>query len=90
MRIKTMTAPPRYKELEEEIETVRKEKEAAIEAQEFEKAANLRDTERKLTNKKRELEENWKSSDEAEQAPRSARTRSPTSSRCGQASRSSS
>ncbi len=68
MRIKTMTAPPRYKELEEEIETVRKDKEAAIEAQEFEKAANLRDTERKLTNKKRELEESWKDSDEAEQA----------------------
>src|SRR5690349_2138688 len=68
MRIKTMTAPPTYRELEEEIETVRKEKEAAIEAQEFEKAANLRDKERRLTNKKRELEEAWKSSDEAEQA----------------------
>jgi ATP-dependent Clp protease ATP-binding subunit ClpC len=68
MRIKTMTAPPRYKELEEEIETVRHDKEAAIEAQEFEKAANLRDTERKLTNKKRELEENWKTSDESEGA----------------------
>ena len=42
MRIKTMSAPPRYRELEDEIERVRKEKEAAIEAQEFEKAANLR------------------------------------------------
>ena len=60
MRIKTMSAPPRYRELEDEIERVRKEKEAAIEAQEFEKAANLRDQERKLTNKKRELEESWK------------------------------
>ena len=49
MRIKLMTAPPVHKELDEEIETVRKEKEAAIEAQEFEKAANLRDKERKLT-----------------------------------------
>src|ERR1700710_2753504 len=68
MRIKTMTAPPRYKELEDEIETVRHDKEAAIEAQEFEKAANLRDSERKLTNKKRELEENWKTSDESEGA----------------------
>ena len=46
---------------EEEIDQVRKEKEAAIEAQEFEKAANLRDKERRLTNKKRELEEQWKS-----------------------------
>ena len=66
MRIKTMTAPPSYRELEDEIETVRKEKENAIEAQEFEKAANLRDKERRLTNKKRELEEQWKS----EEAPR--------------------
>ena len=60
MRIKTMTAPPRYRELEDEIEKVRKDKEAAIEAQEFEKAASLRDKERKLTQKKRELEENWR------------------------------
>jgi ATP-dependent Clp protease ATP-binding subunit ClpC len=61
MRIKTMTAPPQYRELEEEIETVRIEKEGAIEAQEFEKAASLRDKERKLTQKKRELEESWRS-----------------------------
>ena len=61
MRIRTMTAPPTYRELKEEIDQVRKEKEAAIEAQEFEKAANLRDKERRLTNKKRELEEQWKS-----------------------------
>ncbi|MDO8736588.1 MAG: ATP-dependent Clp protease ATP-binding subunit, partial [Thermoleophilia bacterium] len=60
MRIKTMTAPPKYRELEVEIDTVRKEKEAAIEAQEFEKAANLRDKERKLSNRKRELAEEWK------------------------------
>jgi ATP-dependent Clp protease ATP-binding subunit ClpC len=59
MRIKSMTSPPIYRELEEEIEETRRSKEAAIEAQEFEKAANLRDQERKLTNKKRELEEQW-------------------------------
>jgi ATP-dependent Clp protease ATP-binding subunit ClpC len=60
MRIRSLSAPPRYRELEEEIEKVRGEKEAAIEAQEFEKAASLRDKERKLTQKKRELEENWR------------------------------
>src|SRR5687767_3350440 len=38
MRIKTMSAPPRYRELEEEIEKVRKDKEDSIENQEFEKA----------------------------------------------------
>jgi ATP-dependent Clp protease ATP-binding subunit ClpC len=63
-RIKTMTAPPDYKELEEQIQTVRKEKEAAIEAQEFEKAANLRDRERRMINEKKELEERWKNSEE--------------------------
>jgi ATP-dependent Clp protease ATP-binding subunit ClpC len=68
MRIRTMTAPPSYRELEEEISGVRKEKEAAIEAQEFEKAANLRDKERKLSHKKLELEDQWKTSDEGMRA----------------------
>ena len=67
MRIKTMSAPPRYRELEEEIEKVRKDKEDAIENQEFEKAASLRDRERKLTQKKRELEEEWRSQEQVEQ-----------------------
>ncbi len=67
LRIRTMTAPPRYRELEEEIEKVRKEKEDAIEAQEFEKAASLRDKERKLTQKKRELEESWRTEESEEQ-----------------------
>jgi ATP-dependent Clp protease ATP-binding subunit ClpC len=59
MRIKSMTSPPVYRDLEEEIEETRRSKEAAIEAQEFEKAANLRDKERTLTNRKRELEDQW-------------------------------
>src|SRR5438874_3718117 len=69
IRIRSMSAPPRYRELEEEIERVRKEKEASIEAQEFEKAASLRDKERKLTQKKRELEEQWRSSETGEEQP---------------------
>jgi ATP-dependent Clp protease ATP-binding subunit ClpC len=71
MRIKSMTSPPVYRELEEEIEETRRAKEASIEAQEFEKAANLRDKERRLTNKKRELEEQWEAG-EAEGAERPA------------------
>ena len=67
MRIRTMTAPPRYRELEDEIEKVRKDKEDAIDNQEFEKAASLRDKERKLTQKKRELEEQWREDDQTEQ-----------------------
>jgi ATP-dependent Clp protease ATP-binding subunit ClpC len=69
LRIKSMSAPPRYRELEDEIERVRKEKEASIENQEFEKAAALRDKERKLTQKKRELEEQWRSSENQEEQP---------------------
>ena len=59
MRIKSMSTPPVYRDLEEEIEKTRREKETAIEAQEFEKAANLRDTERQLTTRKRQLEDEW-------------------------------
>ncbi|MFL5940769.1 MAG: ATP-dependent Clp protease ATP-binding subunit [Gaiellaceae bacterium] len=69
LRIKSMSAPPRYRELEDEIERVRKEKEASIENQEFEKAASLRDKERKLTQKKRELEDDWRNSEDSEEQP---------------------
>jgi ATP-dependent Clp protease ATP-binding subunit ClpC len=69
MRIRSMSAPPRHRELEDEIERVRKEKEDSIEGQEFEKAAALRDKERKLTQKKRELEEQWRSSENFEEQP---------------------
>ena len=73
IRIRSMSAPPRYRELEEEIERVRKEKEDSIEAQEFEKAASLRDKERKLTQKKRELEEQWRNSEVGRGAARGRR-----------------
>src|ERR1700683_5070243 len=69
MRIKSMTAPPANRELEQEIETTRRQKEAAIEAQEFENAANLRDKERKLTTKKRELEEAWEAGETGGERP---------------------
>ncbi len=66
MRIKSMTQPPVYRDLEEDIETTRRDKEAAIEAQKFEEAANLRDKERQLTNKKKELEHEWSAGDGGE------------------------
>jgi ATP-dependent Clp protease ATP-binding subunit ClpC len=66
MRIKSMSQPPVYRDLEEEIEETRRAKEAAIEAQEFEKAANLRDKERQLTNRKRELEDQWEAGEGGE------------------------
>jgi len=48
LRIRRMQAPPDYRELEEEISSVRKEKEEAIEGQQFERAASLRDREKEL------------------------------------------
>jgi ATP-dependent Clp protease ATP-binding subunit ClpC len=66
MRIKSMSAPPVYRDLEEEIESTRRDKESSIEAQEFEKAANLRDTERQLTTRKRQLEDEWAEGEEGD------------------------
>ena len=59
MRIKMMTAPPGVKEVDERLRQVRAEKEAAIEAQEFEKAAALRDREKQILSEKRAMEEEW-------------------------------
>ena len=59
VRIKTITAPPELKELEEKIENIKKEKEEAISHQEFEKAAALRDEERKLKQQLGEIKGNW-------------------------------
>lgn len=59
MRIQMMTAPPGVKEVEDRLRSVRGEKEAAIEAQEFEKAASLRDKEKQILTEKRAMEEEW-------------------------------
>ena len=60
MRIKRMTAPKGLREIDERIAKVRGEKEAAIDAQDFEKAAGLRDNERKLTEERAEKEKQWR------------------------------
>jgi len=52
MRIRRMTAPPDLREFDEKIADVRREKESAIDSQDFEKAATLRDTEKQLIAKK--------------------------------------
>ncbi|HIW67802.1 MAG TPA: ATP-dependent Clp protease ATP-binding subunit [Candidatus Dietzia merdigallinarum] len=61
MRIKRMTAPADLQEIDGRIADVRREKEAAIDAQDFEKAAGLRDKERKLGEERREKEKKWRS-----------------------------
>lgn len=59
IRIKTLTAPPDVKAIEDKIESLRKEKEAAITAQEYEKAASLRDEEKALTESLKEQKNTW-------------------------------
>ena len=55
-----MTAPPELRELDEKIAEVRRNKEAAIDDQDFEKAASLRDEESKLSDERKAKEEAWK------------------------------
>ncbi|MGZ4600383.1 MAG: ATP-dependent Clp protease ATP-binding subunit, partial [Oryzihumus sp.] len=63
LRIRRMTAPPDLREFDERIAHVRREKESAIDAQDFEKAASLRDDEKKLLAQKAEREKQWKTGD---------------------------
>ena len=61
MRIRRMTAPPSVREMDERIAEVRMKKESAIDAQDFERAARLRDDERQLMEEKNVREREWKS-----------------------------
>lgn len=61
LRIHRMTAPPEIREMDDKIDEVRRDKEAAIDAQDFEKAASLRDQEKQLGEKRAQLEADWKS-----------------------------
>ncbi len=63
MRIRRMTAPPDLREFDERIAEVRREKESAIDAQDFEKAASLRDKEKTLLGEKATREQEWKAGD---------------------------
>ncbi|WP_434512922.1 ATP-dependent Clp protease ATP-binding subunit [Desulfitobacterium sp. AusDCA] len=61
VRLKTFNAPPDLKSLESEIERLKKEKEAAVLAQEFEKAAEIRDQEHKLREDLAQQRSQWES-----------------------------
>jgi len=63
MRIRRMTAPPDLREFDEKIAGVRRDKESAIDAQDFEKAASLRDKEKNLLAEKAQREKEWKAGD---------------------------
>jgi ATP-dependent Clp protease ATP-binding subunit ClpC len=63
LRIRRMTVPPEIREYDDKIAAARKEKESAIDGQDFEKAASLRDKEKNLIAEKAEREKNWKAGD---------------------------
>lgn len=60
VRLRSYTIPPNLKELETNLEEVRKEKDSAVLSQEFEKAASYRDKEQKLRVKLDETKNKWK------------------------------
>ncbi len=63
MRIRRMTAPPDLRDFDDKLAGVRREKESAIDSQDFEKAASLRDTEKQLLARRSEREKAWKDGD---------------------------
>lgn len=60
VRLRSFTVPPNLKALEDKLEHVRNEKNAAVSSQEFEKAAALRDTEQKIKEELEQLKKSWK------------------------------
>jgi ATP-dependent Clp protease ATP-binding subunit ClpC len=60
LRIRRMSAPPDYRELEEKIASVRSQKEQAIEEQDFERAARSRDEEKTLMEERSQRETEWR------------------------------
>ncbi|RDW21805.1 ATP-dependent Clp protease ATP-binding subunit ClpC [Oceanobacillus arenosus] len=60
VRLRSYTIPPNLKELEQRLEEVRKEKDAAVQSQEFEKAASLRDSEQRFREEVEKTKQEWK------------------------------
>ncbi|MBN2473531.1 MAG: ATP-dependent Clp protease ATP-binding subunit [Pirellulales bacterium] len=60
IHLKSMTRPPDLKEIDEEVETLNREKEEAVANQDFEKAASLRDQADKLKKKKQTITHEWR------------------------------
>jgi ATP-dependent Clp protease ATP-binding subunit ClpC len=65
-KLKTFTAPPELKETEEKIKLLKNEKQEAINAQDFEKAAHIRDSEKELTAKYEKMHSEWSHSHDGE------------------------
>ncbi|MGO1254946.1 MAG: ATP-dependent Clp protease ATP-binding subunit [Microbacterium gubbeenense] len=63
LRLSILSSPPELREFDEKIAKVREQKETASEEQDFEKAASLRDEEKKLLGERLRLEKQWRSGD---------------------------
>ncbi|OKL52606.1 ATP-dependent Clp protease ATP-binding subunit [Buchananella hordeovulneris] len=63
LRIRRMTAPPELREMDEKIAELRRLKESAIDDQDFEKAAGLRDQEKRLVTQREEKDKAWRNGD---------------------------
>lgn len=60
VRLRSFTTPPNLKELEVKLEALKHEKDSAVQSQEFEKAASLRDAEQKLREELEQTKNSWK------------------------------
>jgi ATP-dependent Clp protease ATP-binding subunit ClpC len=60
MRLSILSSPPELREFDDKIADVRKKKEAAIEEQDYEKAAQFRDEEKQLLGERLRLEKEWR------------------------------
>ncbi len=59
VRLSNLTAPPDIKDIEEKIEVLEKEKSSAVNEQDFERAAKLRDEQKELKNELTQMREQW-------------------------------
>ncbi|WP_371177235.1 ATP-dependent Clp protease ATP-binding subunit [Buchananella felis] len=66
LRIRRMTAPPELREMDERIAELQRLKESAIDEQDFERAASLRDKEKRLIEERAEREEKWRGTEQAD------------------------
>lgn len=59
VRLRTFTAPPDLKKLEDQLKKLIQEKEEAVNSQNFELAAQIRDKEKELKKQLQDLKQNW-------------------------------
>jgi len=68
VRMESLTAPPDLKSLEDNVQSVAKDKEEAIRSQNFEKAAEIRDRERMLRKELEEVKDKWQEGNSAKRS----------------------